>query len=349
MTAAQTLLARLHRPAPIRFGMQDAPAYGTDWSSPHPWRTDVHDVCGKHPAVFGWDLGRLGDPANLDGVPFHRMREWMAEVHRRGGINTVSWHLDNPMTGGDSWDTKGRVVPALLTVGPAREAYRRQLDRFADFSAATNHLPFIFRPLHEHTGHWFWWGHGHRTPAEYAALWRFTHDYLTRHHGLTNLLWAYSPDRFKDRAHYFECYPGDDCVDVFGLDEYHHLSAWWKQKDFLRRLRTIVELAEERGKVAALTETGLETIPRTDWWTKCLLQPIIDDPVARRIKWLLVWRNHSRDHHFGPYPAHRTADDFRRFAANPGVAFLEDAGETVSHPRDPCDCKGGYGSSATDA
>lgn len=322
--ATRVLLASLHQPGPIRFGMQDTLAYGTNWKGPHPWRSDVHDVCGKFPAVFGWDLGRLGDPANLDDVPFHRMREWMAAVHRRGGINTVSWHMDNFLTGGDSWDSGHRVVRAILPGGRAHEVYRQKLDLFVAFSAAAGHLPLVFRPFHEHTGSWFWWGDGHRTPEEYIALWRFTHDYLHREKGMTNLIWAYSPDRFRDRAHYLESYPGDAFVDVLGLDEYHHLSAWWKQKDFLLRLRTIVELADERGKVAALTETGLETIPRADWWTKRLLQPILDDPVASRIAWMLVWRNASRWHHFGPYPEHRTADDFRRFAANPAVGFLGD-------------------------
>lgn len=306
----------------ILFGQQDALAYGVNWKGLHPWRSDVEDVCGKAPAVFGWDLGRLGAPDNLDDVPFYRMREWMMEVHRRGGINTVSWHMDNLLTGGDSWDTRARVVPALLPGGRAHDAYRRKLDLFAEFTAKTNFVPLVYRPFHEHTGAWFWWGHGHRTDQEYIDLWQYTHHHLEEELGLTNLTWAYSPDRFRDKAHYLECYPGDDYVGVLGLDEYHHLSAWWTQKEFLRRLRDIVELAEARGKIAALTETGLETIPRSDWWTKRLLQPILNDPVARRIAWILVWRNHSRRHHFGPYPGHRTADDFRAFTGHPGVGML---------------------------
>ncbi|MEM6770607.1 MAG: glycosyl hydrolase [Bacteroidota bacterium] len=312
------------------FGQQDALAYGVHWKDYHAFRTDVHDVCGKHPAVFGWDLGRLGQPANLDGVPFHRMRDWMLEVDRRGGINTVSWHMDNFLNGRDSWSVGLPVVRAILPGGTAHAIYLRKLALFADFARSLQApgrdqpIELVFRPFHEHTGNWFWWGEKHCSQDEYVALWQFTHHYLTGEEGLTNLLWAYSPDRFRDKAHYLERYPGDAYVDVLGLDEYHHLSAWWKQKDFLRRLRDIVELAEARGKVAALTETGLEAIPRHFWWTKRLLHPILEDPSARKIAWMLVWRNASRSHHFGPYPGHNTAADFIRFSGEEGVGFLGD-------------------------
>lgn len=333
MSTATSLLARLHAhtSGPILFGQQDALAYGVRWKDNHPFRTEVHDVCGKHPAVFGWDLGRLGQPANLDGVPFHRMQSWMLAAHQRGGINTVSWHMDNFLNGKDSWSVGLPVVRAILPGGAAHAAYLNKLNLFAAFVEQLRlqpndpaPIPLIFRPFHEHTGNWFWWGATHCTAEEYIALWQFTFHYLRETKGLTNLLWAYSPDRFRDIAHYLERYPGDEYVDVLGLDEYHHLSAWWKQKDFLRRLRNIVTLAEERGKVAALTETGLEAIPRHFWWTKRLLQPIIEDPVARKIAWILVWRNATPRHHFGPYPGHNTAPDFIKFSRDPSVAFLED-------------------------
>jgi len=29
----------------------------------------------------------------------------MKEAFNRGGINTVTWHLNNPVTGGTAWDT----------------------------------------------------------------------------------------------------------------------------------------------------------------------------------------------------------------------------------------------------
>ena len=40
----------------IMFGHQDDLAYGIGWWADD-FRSDVHDVCGKFPAVFGWDAG----------------------------------------------------------------------------------------------------------------------------------------------------------------------------------------------------------------------------------------------------------------------------------------------------
>lgn len=316
----------------ILFGHQDALAYGVTWKDWHAYRTDVNDVCGKFPAVYGWDLGRLGDqPANLDSVDFKMMQAWMKEVYRRGGVNTVSWHFDNLVRGTDSWDTRGRVVSAILPGAKAHQTFIRKLDAFADFveglylsDEAGSVVPLLFRPFHEHSGGWFWWGNSHCTAEEYKALWRFTVHYLRDEKQLHNLIYVYSPDVFKSKAHYLERYPGDAYVDVLGLDDYHDLGPKGKVADLLFRLRSVVQLAEERGKVAALTETGLEAIPQNDWWTKRLLQPLRSDPVASRIAWILLWRNDRPAHHYGPYPGHASAADFRRFAEDPLLAFEAD-------------------------
>ncbi|MDP3434764.1 MAG: glycosyl hydrolase, partial [Bacteroidota bacterium] len=52
-------------------GHQDAFAYGTSWYAEE-GRSDVKDVCGDHPAIFGWELGHLelGDKYSLDSVFF---------------------------------------------------------------------------------------------------------------------------------------------------------------------------------------------------------------------------------------------------------------------------------------
>jgi mannan endo-1,4-beta-mannosidase len=44
----------------VLLGHQDALAYGMGWKGEE-FRTDINDVLGDHPAVFGWDLGHMGD------------------------------------------------------------------------------------------------------------------------------------------------------------------------------------------------------------------------------------------------------------------------------------------------
>jgi len=314
-------------------GHQDALAYGVLRKTWQPFTTDMAAVSGQHPALFGWDLGGLGRSGrNLDGVPFGQMIHWMQAVHRRGGINTVSWHMDNLVSGGSSWDVHPqRSIKRLLPGGEAHQRLRQRLDAFTDFlrelrtgSGFRTPVPLIFRPFHEVTGHWFWWGSPHNSREDYVELWRFCWHYLHELRGVNHLLWAYSPDVFRNRAHYLKYYPGDAYVDILGLDDYYDLGAFGRISSLTRRLRILVELAEERGKIAALTETGREAVPRRQWYTRYLLAAIQADPVAARIKYVHLWRNHSPQHHYGPYPGHAANDDFRAFIGNPAVLSLAD-------------------------
>ncbi len=315
----------------ILFGHQDALAYGVGWKEWQESRSDVKDVCGRYPAVFGWDLGKLGKwDKNIDTVRFTSMKNWMLEAYKMGGVNTVSWHVDNFVTDGNSWDVGENVVAAILPGGARHEAYKAHLDILAAFFQSlrkgflSKHgIPIIFRPFHEHTGHWFWWGQPHCTPEEYKQLWRFTVEYLRDVKEVHNLLYCYSTDVFKDKEHYLECYPGDEYVDILGLDDYRDVKPENDPAELTRQLRLLVEMAEERGKVAAFTETGLERIPEETWWTDRLLRYIKADPVATRIAWVLVWRNARPDHHYAPYPGHLSAGNFLEFCQDPLILMEE--------------------------
>ncbi len=332
--ATQALLGNLKLLSQNRilFGQQDALAYGVNWRDWHKRRSDVADVCGKQPAVYGWDVSKLGKyPFNIDTVDFQQMQQWIREAFKMGGINTISWHFDNFVNGKSTWDVEGRVVSNILPGGPHHEAYKAKLDLFAVFVKELKvgflfkkQIPIIFRPFHEHTGAWFWWGQPHCTPDEYKNLWRFTVQYLRDEKGLHNLLYCYSPDVFKDKDHYLECYPGDEWVDILGLDDYHDLGEHGESEKLVGRLRTVVELAQEKGKVAALTETGQNGVVQNKWWTERLLNPIKNDPVASQIAWVLVWRNARPSHHFGPYPGHTSASDFVKFSQDPVMVFDQD-------------------------
>ncbi|MEM7368527.1 MAG: glycosyl hydrolase [Bacteroidota bacterium] len=327
----RALLSNLHHFAGDRLliGHQDDLAYGVNWER-ETGRSDVKEVCGDYPAVFGWDVSKLGQrPVNIDSVNFMDMQQWIIDVFKMGGINTISWHMDNFATGGDSWDTTS-CLPQILAGGSKHSAYVKKLDQFADFvrglraGAFNRPIPIIFRPFHEHTGSWFWWGEGHRSAEQYISIWRFTVAYLRDTKKLHNILYAYSPDIFPDKKTYLSCYPGDEYVDILGVDDYHDVSSHGDPKELTRRLRMLVELAEEKGKVAALTETGRERIPYAEWWTQTLLKHIQADPVATKIAWVLLWRNDSFLHHYVPFDGHSSSRDFQRFYADPTTWFVED-------------------------
>ncbi len=318
------------------FGHQDDLAYGIDWWAQED-RSDVLALSGKYPAVFGWDLGKIGDDRNIDSVRFQLILASIKKVYKKGGINTISWHLDNPLTGGNSWDTQP-TVEEILPGGKAHEAYLTKLDLFADFikkcKSGFTKIPIIFRPFHEHNGSWFWWGRDITEEQDYISLWRFTVDYLRETKKLHQLIYAFSPDRSRldldgGAEAYLYGYPGDEYVDVIGLDDYWDVGHGHNQRtvneqmdDLYKSLRLLTAIAKEKGKVAALTETGNDGIVPDNWFTNRLLDPI--NRVELPIAWVLVWRNASTDHFFVPFDGHPNAEDFRQFEKNQFTLFLSD-------------------------
>lgn len=318
------------------FGHQDTDAYGVKWKGEKS-RSDVKDICGSYPAVHGWDVGKsLSNPANIDGVPFKDMVYWIQQTYERGGINAVSWHWDNPVTKGDSWD-KTPAVKDILPGGSHHHVLRDQLDLLAGFfnkcESDSVKIPVIFRPWHEHNGDWFWWGKGNCTEEEYVQLFRFTVGYLRNEKNIHHLIYAYSPDRGRielaeAKKGYMYAYPGDEYVDIIGLDNYRDVGIKWNKRrpeeqraDLISILTTISEIAKEKNKVAALTETGLEGVTNPNWFTQVILDPIKTTPKIQ-IAYVLVWRNANESHHYAPYKGHSAEKDFIQFCSDEKT-FLE--------------------------
>lgn len=328
------------------FGHHDADAYGVLWKE-EAGRSDVKDVCGSHPAVHGFDLGAIGKASNIDNVSFENMRQWVIGAYQRGGLSTLSWHYDNPVSGGNSWD-KTPAVKDILPGGPAHEKFVKALSQVADFLASCRvqdtAVPLIFRPWHEHNGDWFWWGKGFCTEAEYIQLWKFTVDYLKNTRQLHHIIYAFSPDRSRldmsqPTSSYLYGYPGDAYVDIIGLDNYMDVGATWNKrtpeeqaKGFVASITMVDALARAKHKVAALTETGLEGVTRPDWFTQVILEPLVKAKV--HIAYVLVWRNANTQHHYAPYLGHPSAPDFIRFYQS-GHTFFENDLQNLYVTRKP--------------
>ena len=317
------------------FGHQEDLAYGVGWKEVA-GRSDVKEVCGDYPAVHGWDIGKEGLPENVDGVRFSNMQQWIREVYGRGGVNTISWHVNNPVSGKSAWDTT-RAVVHILPGGKLHNDFLIQLDHVAAFLAGCTNgetpIPIIFRPYHEHNGTWFWWGKNHCTEQEYIQLWQFTVDYLKNTKGLHHIIYAFSPDRSrmdvtKLKASFLYAYPGDDYVDVMGLDDYRDVGVSWNKRprqqqanDFTEALRTLTQLSIEKNKPAALTETGLEGITNDKWFTEVVLKQLKQNKDIQ-LAWFLVWRNANEKHHYAPFRGHLSEKDFVQFYNDP-LSFFE--------------------------
>ncbi len=309
----------------VLFGHQDDMAYGLTpegkrWIA-EPGRSDVKSVAGTYPAVFGWELGHIevDSARNVDAVPFADIRRYIVQAHAMGAVNTISWHLDNPHNGHIAADT-ARTVRYILPGAPDHAKYVLYLDRLAAFLGSLKDskgkaIPVIFRPFHEQTGNWFWWGAEACTPAEYTALWKFTITYLREQKGLHNLLIAYSTDKVPDEAAYLAHYPGDAYADVLGFDFYHFGKAEEYRRKLGLQLAMLTRVSQAHHKLPALTEAGSERLPEADWWTQTLLPLLKEHPVS----YVLVWRNGRPDHFYAPYPGQASAADFQAFAKDKKV------------------------------
>ncbi|WP_158975423.1 glycoside hydrolase family 26 protein [Cellulophaga sp. L1A9] len=309
------------------FGHQDTTSYGVGWRHDQDaYTSDVYKVIGDFPLVYGFDIGQIehGKDKNLDDVPFDAMCTLMRKAHKEGGIITISWHADNPVSKGDSWETT-IAVKHILEGGSHFQVYKEWLKKVADFLLRLKDengmlIPVAFRPFHEMNGAWFWWGNPNCSPEGYKALWLQTLQLLSVEFEVHNLLYVYAPNLVFTEAEYLLNYPGDHVVDMLGLDLYQHGTG----KAFKKTLKTNVEVlkrvAETLKKPYALTEIGLDKVSESRWWST-----ILDDTVAEMgIAWVLLWRNDSENHFFVPYPDQLSANDFKTFSQKAHVLFLDD-------------------------
>lgn len=310
------------------FGHHDDTLYGIGWEGDEN-RSDVKSVCGAYPAVISFDLGHIEieDPNSLDGISFNLIRKAIVDQYNRGGMSSISWHLRNPKTGGDSWDISDKgVVTSVLAGGEHHELFLTWLARMATFlnSLKTSDgkmIPILFRPWHEHTGSWFWWGQNLCTTEEYKALWHLTYEQMNKHQ-VNHILYAYSPGSEPNSvAEYLERYPGDEIIDLVGFDTYQHERGQYIE-NMEKSLAIITQVGKMHDKAIAITETGFEAIPDSTWWTATLL-PIIE---KYPISYVLLWRNarEKESHYYAPYPGQVSAEDFLRFYNAPKTLFVGD-------------------------
>jgi mannan endo-1,4-beta-mannosidase len=320
----------------IMFGHQDALAYGVGWKYKK-GRSDIKEVTGEYPAVYGWELGglELDQAVNLDSVPFEKMKGYIKEGYERGGVITISWHLHNPLTGKTAWDPEPGTVASILPGGSKHELYKSWLDKIALFmndlkGAKGEFVPVLFRPFHELNGSWFWWGKNHCTPEEVKAAYQFTVTYLRDEKNLHHLLYAFNTDRFVSEEEYVERYPGDEYTDVIGFDIYQRNHGRQSNEQFIKDISSMLtmleDIANKRGKIPALTEFGYAALPDSTWWTNVFWKAL----QSHKISYALGWRNagykpESKTWEFYvPYKGQASAKDFVRLYGDKRTLFQKD-------------------------
>ncbi len=205
-----------------------------------------------YPAILGMDLLPYS-PARVEKGSASKVTDYAIEYWEKGGITTLCWHwcpdsrYDN---GKDPWSTfytkNTNFDLAKALGGQDAEGYQcllRDIDAIAVELGRMRDagVPILWRPLHEASGGWFWWGAS--GPDAYLELYKLLYDRLTNVHGLNNLIWVWNG---QDAA----WYPGDEYVDIIGEDIYPGEHVYASQIDrFLKaasytKTRKIITLSE---------------------------------------------------------------------------------------------------------
>ena len=209
----------------------------------------IAELTGKHPAVAGYDyifLQYSPTPAGWSWVVDYGDISAAKEQWSKNGLVSFMWHWNVP-TSKEAWDnginkgdfdgynfycdkTKFDIVRALTPGTWENEFLLKDIEKVAGYLKLLQKegIPVLWRPLHEAAGNydlygsngaWFWWGRGGADACK--QLWKLLRDKLEGEYGLDNLIWVWTLDATQGaESQYADWYPGNDLVDIVGVDIY---------------------------------------------------------------------------------------------------------------------------------
>ena len=219
----------------------------------------IKNLSGDYPALLGLDLMDYTPSRTAFGASSSTV-EKAIEFANKGGIVTLCWHwnapteyLNSTANSSDGWwggfYTKSSNFDIAKVMNGQDANGKKLLDR--DIKAIAEQLkklekagvPVIWRPLHEGSGGWFWWGA--KGSDAYKKLWVYLYNELTDTYGCNNLIWVYNGQSA-------DWYPGDEYVDIVGEDIYPGNHVYDPQ---VSRFRQAINYGSKT-KITALTENG---------------------------------------------------------------------------------------------
>ena len=330
--SASELLHNLQNQKGILFGQQRGLDVSFSPENSDGNHSDVYALSGHYPGMIGLDMMEPPRQRNLSAEENgRRMGEAMRKIDSIGGIPTLSAHWNMP--GGETDRTK-IDLKRLLPGGDQNAELNGWLDAIVETGKHAvrddgTKIPFLFRPLHEANGDWMWWNYERSGAETYKELFRYIVNYLKEHGLEGQMLTTFAPNGGfgGDESRYKLLYPGDDVVDVLGMDFYDtdntRLAKDKWAGELVQDLAMLSRMAAARGKIAALAEFGREGYKmlkpdgNTDpnWYTD-VLEAIKADPDASKIAFMHTWANFGGNPVFSaftPWPGHKMAGNFNEF------------------------------------
>jgi mannan endo-1,4-beta-mannosidase len=181
----------------------------------------IKNTTGKYPAILSMDLMEYTS-SRPDGGANGKTMIYAKNWNEKGGILEFHWHwtLSQKYVKGNwysSFYTESTTFDLAKAMnGQDPEGYEMLINDMRNMAEVLKTLndadiPILFRPLHEASGGWFWWG---ASGAEaYKKLYKLMYEMYTYEYGLNNLIWLWNG---QDAS----WYPGDEYCDILGIDIY---------------------------------------------------------------------------------------------------------------------------------
>ncbi len=224
----------------------------------------VYKVTGKYPAVRGFDMIFCSPNSGYSNLgEINQAKSWA----KKGGIVSFSWHWHGSVgahefyTEGTSFripqarttedlslvsstELKQMYQDGKLTESQYRLLYDIDVIAFQLKNLQNEGISILWRPLHEASGGWFWWGAS--GAEDYIWLWKLLFNRMTYYHELNNLIWVWN-------AQSPSWYPGDEYVDIVGEDIY---AASFDYSSQSAKLTSVMNYSKGN-KLTALSENGV--------------------------------------------------------------------------------------------
>ena len=181
----------------------------------------IKEACGKYPKVNVFDFQHFDQ--SWINYRANTAKQW----HDAGGIVSFMWHIHMPTNAfaeqKTDWEAFYRYGDMPCYISPRKAAtegtlenriFRHKLEGVAELLLLYQRqgIPILWRPLHEASGGWFWWGS--EDADAFKQLYRYMFDYFQKR-GIHNLIWIWTSELDDD-----DWYPGDDYVDIVARDGY---------------------------------------------------------------------------------------------------------------------------------
>lgn len=222
----------------------------------------IYAITGKYPAILGLDMMDYTPSRTALGASSVAV-EQAIQYHQDGGLISFCWHWNAPTeylkagassNGNPRWwggfYTENTTFDIAAVMNGTDTKGKELLDRdIAEIAQQLLRLqeagiPVLWRPLHEASGGWFWWGAKGADACK--QLWIYLYNELTFTYGCNNLIWVWNGQNAA-------WYPGDEYVDIIGEDIYAAAHSYGPQT---AKFTEVLDYTDTN-KIIALSENGV--------------------------------------------------------------------------------------------